>query len=43
MEKIKKKFLGIVLFFVLSFAPNSNLIVNVETDYDNDDEKQLFI
>ena len=43
MGKIRKKFLALLLIFIVNFMPNSNLITEAENDYESDDEKQLFI
>ena len=43
MENIKKSLLKALLIFVITFIPNSNLIIETHDDYESDDEKQLFI
>ena len=43
MGKIRKKLLPLLLLFVVTFMPNSDLIVETREDYESDDEKQLFI
>lgn len=43
MENIRKRLLKLLLVVVITFIPNSNLIVETHDDYESDDEKQLFI
>ena len=43
MGKIKKKFLSLLLLFIVTFGINTTMIVEAEEDYESDDEKQLFI
>lgn len=43
MGKIKKKFLSLLLLFIVTFGINTTMIVETKEDYESDDEKQLFI
>ena len=44
MGKIKKKFLSLLLLFIVTFGINTTMIVErSKEDYESDDEKQLFI